>query len=284
MIVYLIWQLSLLTWLLVPVDHVIAANFSFNDNVAQRHKQPSFNVSEIIALNFFGAASSPTSIKQFNKQQISAPETSLQLKLRGLRKGQGAIPSSAIIENGRKIQDIYYLGETVPGNSKATIHEIYSQRLILKRGGKYETLTLFEVLQKKNNEKTPALASMPVEIIKAKRAAVIDKTRNKALTEKLTMIVDKFDTNPLSLSDMMVIKSVESDNTFQGYAIAPGKERVLFAHLGFKKGDVITAINDVKLDNPGKIMSLMSILSSAQELEVKIMRGNQPLIYRYKVR
>jgi len=287
-VAYISWSLASVVWLVLPVESVMADKLTTQILSMQENKPVDLNINNVVALNLFGISEAKTTNQRVIKEHIVAPETSLRLKLRGLRKGQGNIPSSAIIENSKNSQDIYYLGDEVPGSSKATIYKIYSQRLILKRGGKYETLTLFEILQQKNNNQTKDAKQVDNKSIDTsavkRRTPMIDKTRNKALTNKLTEIAEKVGNSPLSLSGTMIINPVENDNGFQGYRVAPGGDRLLFAHLGFKKGDVITSVNDVQLDSAGKIMSLMNVLSSAQELEIEIMRGSQPLAYRYKVR
>jgi len=287
MLAYLLWQLSIFIWLLVPVDPVNASSISNQQFQVSKTKLAKFDMKSVAAFNLFGYPKHDTNkLGLVEVKQIRAPETSLRFKLRGLRKGQGTIPSSAIIEDSRNVQDIYYLGDELPGSSKAIIYEIYSQRLILERNGKYETLTLFDVLQQKSIPARKQQENIqPTEVKEVEQIIpMIDKTRNEALTTKLSTIVDKLENSPLSLSGTMIINPVKDDNGFQGYSVAPGNDRLLFAHLGLKKGDIITSVNDVKLDSPGKIMSLMGILSSATDLEIEIMRGSQPLAYRYKVR
>lgn len=88
----------------------------------------------------------------------------------------------------------------------------------------------------------------------------------------------------MSLNGTMIIEPSENDGVFQGYRVAPGSDMVLFARLGLLKGDIITQVNDVELTSSGKIMSLMGELSSASELEIKVLRRGQPMAFRYSVK
>lgn len=280
----LLWQLAILVWLFFPHGELKSAEIETPKQM--NIKSASFDIRSVVALNLFGY---PQKVGRNSRQgqdekQISAPETSLNLKLRGLRKGQGNIKSSAIIEDSRGVQNIYYLGDNIQGQSQVSIYEIYSQRLILKRSGKYETLTLFDVLKKTSKSET---SEEKVKIITAPQKAnvpVIDKTRNGELTKSLAEISNKLQSNPLSLNGTMIIEPAEDDSGFLGYKVSPGRDRVLFARLGLVKGDVVTQVNDVELNSSGKIMSLMGALSSSDELNIQVMRRGQPLAFRYKVK
>jgi general secretion pathway protein C len=280
---YCAWQFSTLLWLFVPVQSD-AAIIRPNIQSMSQVKPSTINMNQIVALNLFGSVVQ-NNLQSVDKQKlITAPETSLNLKLRGLRKGQGKMKSSAIIENDQRVQNIYHLGDAIEGQNKVIIYEIYSQRLILQRAGKFETLTLFEVLQQKNNSAIEE-KKLEKEIEPAKaRVPVIDKTTSKKLTESLSTIVDTLKSSPMSLNGTMIIEPSENDGVFQGYRVAPGSDKVLFARLGLLKGDIITQVNDVELTSSGKIMSLMGELSSVSELEIKVLRRGQPLAFRYSVK
>jgi len=284
-IAYFIWQISILVWLMVPVQAETADRIHNVFAATSVEEQgDALNMKQVAALSLFGQPARTTETNIVKQKQITAPETSLNLKLRGLRKGQGTIKSSAIIENARGVQDIYYLGDIIDGHKQVKIYEIYAQRLILQRAGKFETLTLFEVLQQeKNSEVVANKLEKEIEPSKA-RVPVIDKTRNKKLTESLSAIADTLKSSPLSLNGTMIIEPSENDGVFQGYRVTPGRDKVLFARLGLVKGDIITQVNDVELTSSGKIMSLMGTLSSASELEIKVLRRGQNLAFRYKVK
>ena len=281
LLILLSWQLATLVWLFLPAESVIVSGDNYASSSNKRNKAPVLNIKHITALNLFGVSESFEKTEQQEKQQISAPETSLNLKLRGLRKGHGSIKSSAIIENKDGVQAIYYLGDEIQGYSQVEVYEIYSQHLILERAGKYETLTLFEVLQEEQSKERGVGQRVKPS---ATKRPLIDKTKNRDLTKRLSDIVGTLKANPLSLNGTMIIQPAEDKYGFQGYKVAPGKDKLLFTRLGFVKGDVITHINNIALDSAGKLVGLMETLSSAEELEVNVMRRGQSKAFRYRVK
>ncbi len=276
----LVWQLASSVWFFVsPEPPAQTHGMAFSPSAT--NKIHPLDIKHITALHLFGV---PTFLEQGTDQenrQIIAPETSLNLKLRGLRKGQGSIKSSAIIEDQQGVQALYYLGDEVHGHSEVKIYEIYSQHLILERAGKYETLTLFDVLQQKKSNQVEGehvLKSTGFDL------RVIDKTTNRDLTRRLAEVAATIKTSPLSLKGRMNIQPLTDKNGFQGYKVAPGNDKLLFSRLGFLKDDVITHINDIELDGPDKVIQLVGVLSSVEVLDIKVRRGRQPLLFKYSVK
>lgn len=67
------------------------------------------------------------------------PETNLRLVLRGVMAGeleQGR--NSALVEGPDKETDLYFVGETLPGNAR--LHKVHQRRIVIERNGALETL------------------------------------------------------------------------------------------------------------------------------------------------
>jgi general secretion pathway protein C len=79
-------------------------------------------------------------------QPIEAPDTRLRLELTGLFASSDPKQSLAIISEKNGKDESYRIGDTVPQN--ATLHEIYADRVILRRLGNLETLRLKEPAEK----------------------------------------------------------------------------------------------------------------------------------------
>ena len=284
----LAWQLAMLTWAFIPAPTIEEDLSSTDPENIVSLERTEINVSDLIALHPFGLTGNLSEKQIERKSEIDAPETSLNLKLRGLYMSSGSAPSSAIIEGNDKNQSIYYIGESISGNNQLIIEEIFSQYLIIKRGSRYEKLTLFDELQKQLAElfsQTPETEAVEnQDEMEDGSVSVIDQTQNIELTEKLRNIVNALETDPFSLAGTMEIQPLGSGDNFQGYKIAPGSDDILFENLGFVTGDVITGIDNTELDDVNKLMSLMGDLSSKSEVEIKVMRGSQSLAFRYKVR
>ena len=89
----------------------------------------SADIEQITAADLFGHASN---------QNTNLPETSLQLTLRAVFTASDPRAASAVIETSDGRAQIIKVGATV--GSDATLHEVYSNRIVLARSGALETL------------------------------------------------------------------------------------------------------------------------------------------------
>jgi len=71
---------------------------------------------------------------------VTAPDTRLNLKLRGTIAADDETIAHAIIVDGNSKANVYFIEDAIPGG--ASLHEVYPDRVILKRGGAFETLRL----------------------------------------------------------------------------------------------------------------------------------------------
>ena len=71
---------------------------------------------------------------------ITAPETRLNLKLNGIIASDGENTAGAIIEKSPGNQEYFALGDTI--SNGVTLKEVYTDRVILSRSGRLETLSL----------------------------------------------------------------------------------------------------------------------------------------------
>ena len=69
-----------------------------------------------------------------------APDTRLKLVLRGAFASDDRALSRAIIADPRGKEEHYSVGDALPGN--AELSEVHPDKVILKRGGRFETLRL----------------------------------------------------------------------------------------------------------------------------------------------
>ncbi len=90
--------------------------------------------------------------KQTPKKQeiIKAPETNLNLKLIGVLFNRQDKDGYAIISESGKSHKTFHKGDKLPGN--ATLYAVESNRVILERNGRHETLSL---LKPDSNTKGP---------------------------------------------------------------------------------------------------------------------------------
>jgi len=247
--------------------------------VKSTNNKPSskINVQKLTRYNLFGDTKSPVTVTSNN--EIDAPVTRLKLKLRGVYAATEVELAGAMIEANNK-QDVYRIGGKLPGAAGLKLHKILSDRVIMSRGGKYETLLIEDFSGASTSQ--PKSRTTTRNKIKEKMAPVdsdkkvIDRRQDKKLSSDLLKLRSKL-TDPQSLGELVAISPAMSGNEFQGFRLAPGKNRALFGRMGLRRNDVLTEINGINLSDPSSSFSLMEQISSAEEITMTIKRGGKDM-------
>lgn len=229
-------------------------------------KQKTVNVERLAAMHLFGEANAPI------QEQVEAEETNLNLKLLGTYLSDEKALNSAIIQANGNNEDVYFLNDKLNVRGQVTLHKVESLKVILKNGGKYETLTLIENL----NQKILSSAKKPKEK-KSGPERTIDKRRDARLSKELAEMKQKLYTNPQAFNDIANIQRVvDSSGQVSGFKVSPGKDPRLFTRLGLRRNDIVTSVNGQPLNEQG-YLGILSELNNAQSLEVTIERNGQPV-------
>jgi general secretion pathway protein C len=219
---------------------------------AQSRQSSGPDIAAITEAHLFGIPPSNAKAKP-----ISAPETHLDLTLDGILAWNVPDRSRALIRGSDNKEKLYAVGDKVPGGAK--ISDIYSNRVILRRGGGYETLRL----KRKGIKLAQTQNSTPGNMSAAIRQHDYGAIRNQIMQ------------NPDKITQIMRLQPVYNNGDLQGYRVYPGSKRKLFQSLGLKPGDIVTSVNGINLNNPGKELSLLGQLSQANQLNVTVKRhGN----------
>ncbi len=111
---------------------------SKNDNVEDfQHNLSDPNQKRLQTSDFdliFGHNDRP----EANSKSADIPKTRLNLILRGALAGLQQQPEGSAIIQGNNQEKLYLIGDTLPGG--ATLSEVYSDHVVLIRGGQPETL------------------------------------------------------------------------------------------------------------------------------------------------
>lgn len=233
-------------------------------------------------LNLFGRS------KQEIAEEKTSPEklTNLRFILKGIFSTNDPKQGAVQIQNDRQQESNFTVGESVFG--QATLDEIYPDRVILYRNGKYETLMMpgksltakyFSVAKQ---QKKPAI-NKP-EIIKTAiskqlqnkkpvttQALYTPQSANQTATKKQNK-TNEFQTISISgngeiLRDLFVFNTAWNKGNFIGFVIEARGEKglKLMDVLGVKNHDLITVINGLrfseKLDSPEQLEKLKTATS-----------------------
>lgn len=195
---------------------------------------------------------------------VDAPETKLKLVLRGVYSSEDQDKGHAIIADPRGKEEQYSIGDMLPGN--AELSEVHADKVILQRGGRYETLRLPTDNKPGNTvsrSNTAARRSVPA------RSASSPEQRLRTVRENLRK-------RPRDLYNLVrATPKKDGEGNTIGYELGPGSDSELFTQVGLQKGDVAIQINDIKLDNPANSARALKSAQSGDTVSVTVLRNGQ---------
>ena len=250
------YTLAQLTWLLVPADDdtsVIAVHQSIKIGSAQQSATQQ-KIQAIPDAHLFGDYQQ----KSLAPVKKDAPETKLNLVLKGVLAAQPMKNASAIIARGKNgKEDIYGIGDRV---SSALLKEIYADRVILERNGRFETLRLPKEFSNNTLIKSATTNSTRTGN-RSTPGAVLGNIRNKILK------------NPTSFGEYAIPVPYNENGKLKGYRLQPQGNTALFDQVGLNPNDVVIAINNVKLNDPAKGLKALRELQKAKQVDITVLRN-----------
>ncbi len=190
---------------------------------------------------------------------LTAPETQLKLTLSGVLSADDKLTARAIIAGPDGDEKPYAIGDTLPGN--ATLHQILVDRVILKSGGRYETLRLPE----DSNGTGPGMigaANVPGPVIMPGNSGInLQQYRQQILN------------NPAKLFDLVQVVPIQQNGVFQGFRLGPGRDPRMLLRFGLRPGDMVTQVNGIMLDDPSKGAQALQSIATASSVNLTIKRG-----------
>jgi general secretion pathway protein C len=179
----------------------------------------------------------------------NAPQTSIPLVLTGTIAGDDPQNGLAILGQTAQTAKVYAVGDSVPGGAK--LHSVYSDRVVIDRGGELESLALPRTV---SGSAPPPTAALP---------------DNPSLERMRRMITEQ----PGLITDIMRPQPVMEHGHMNGFRIYPGRNRQAFMRLGLRPGDQVTAINGTPLDDRDRGEQILHTLASSSEARVTVIRG-----------
>lgn len=196
-----------------------------------------------------------------------AKETRLNLRLQGVANSAEPRYGRAIIEyQGR--QEQYGIDDKLPVPGRVTLAKVLPDRVVLNNSGKYELLLLFN-----EDESSGPLVAAPAA--RPESAARQQVKRNTQVADLAESYRERLYSDPQSLAEVVKISAVRVDGSLQGYRVSAGRDKEQFEALGFQANDVVTAVNGIELNDPGKAMELYRVMRSATEASFSIRRGEE---------
>ncbi len=251
LVILIAWYAARIFWLLFPGTAApIWAPPARTETASERGAQ-GIDVAAIIATHLFGedTGEAPPPV-----ETQDAPETRLNLELRGAIAAQDRRMAHAIIADGAGREQVYFLDDPVPGG--ATLHRVQIDRVILNRGGALETLKL------------------PREFA----ATAPPQQTQQVTTSRRQTVQQVVSDNVATFTEIIRPQPYMPNGQLKGYRIYPGRNRQQFAALGLRPGDLVTEINGMTLDNPAQGMEIFRSLGDTTQVTVTLERSGQPQV------
>jgi general secretion pathway protein C len=218
------------------------------------------NVEQIAAANLFGLRQAGVT-----GAPLDAPETALNLTLKGILAYGSESSSRALIADGSGREKPYAVGDDLPGG--AVLKTIHADRVILERSGRLETLRL----ERNKTGGATSPSSAHAATVPAPGAASADASEATTLAELRSELLKE----PGKASRYVRLQPVYADGKLQGYRLYPGANRGLFQSAGLRAGEMVTSVNGVQLDDAAKALQLLGDLREVSELTLTLERGGE---------
>lgn len=266
--------------------------------------------SSLNQLNLFGASKQDLTRKQTTPAKI----TKLRLTLKGIFATSDPKQGAVQIQNDRQQESNFTVGESIFG--KATLEEIYSDRIILYRNGQYETLMLpgkslnakyFSVAKQTTRKTTKQASNQPAtsqSIIskqtistqaiftpQSEKQQLPEHTATNKITNNNTnkqKIADDYRTIAISgsgeiLRDLFIFNTAWKQGNFIGFIIKARNDKGLkMMHvLGIKNHDLITVVNGLRFSEKLESPEQLEKLKTATSIDVIFERDGKEIPFHF---
>ncbi|MCF6226551.1 MAG: PDZ domain-containing protein [Xanthomonadales bacterium] len=250
------WMLIRLLWLgLMPADPILkpAAVAQAPSTVQRAAYVP------LSGRHLFGVFEE----KQLVSHYVDAPETSLNLLLRGIVSGETDQDGFAIIRNSKGKEAVYRVGRDLPGGGE--VRGIFYDRVVLFRDGQYETLRL-------RLDQQLAATDAPFSVEPSSANTITASSIKTPLgASSVPSARSKYALNVSAMASSYGLVKVPSG----GYRISLGRNASQLVKLGLRNGDIILSANGVKLDDEQAVESLIGQVMQGEGLSLEVLRHGQ---------
>lgn len=246
--------LAKLTWMVVwdsqPVTMAASAGANGSGSAGTAAGAP------LATYEFFGVARESGQVADVVRR--SAPETALRLKLEGVMVAQQPEESGAIVAGGDGMTEFYKVGDTLPGNAR--LAEVEPRRILIRRNGRYETLTFEEPVS------GDLITDAPPEGIASSPEDFMDDARSQIESEGVAAL-SRYGLSP----------------TEDGIGYRYDGSNAMLTAANLRPGDVITSINGQTLGDFEQDKELLENWRSESSLEIEIERGGSRMTVSFAI-
>jgi general secretion pathway protein C len=243
---------------------------------------------KIVERNIFGATEKvEESPVEEVKPVETLEETSLQLSLHGTIAGDTASARAIILDQRKRSQDIYRVGDSV---QEAEIKQILRGKVILRHGGKDEILTMVEGEDKPQAPGPGPAVDSRRRPVRQARGSVRTAPAEPASVdvEEVTIPVEKdvLQNSLDNLNDLMTqvrVRPYFRRGKPEGLIVSQIQSGSVFAKLGLMSGDIIANVNGQPMSSPEAAFQFYNSLKSGENVNIEITRRGQKKVFTYDI-
>ncbi len=258
-----------LAWLLIEPQGSVARSHPIPRTApsAVNSSLPTFttDVTVLVQQTRFGTGNSAIAIIP------SAPETSLNLRLKGLRatSDAGSDPNTqamAVILTPDNQSKIYNIGDTIIDG--VTLEQVFPDRALINRRGERETLMM-----------DSSLGSLSVLSLPEEEGMVEGAPRQTPVSTASSSNVPVVSQ---ALASSLKFNTVVEGGNLMGYSLDTSADPVAFGQLGFQTGDLITGLNGDKIGDV-EIQDILNSFSRSGDISLTVERGGSPRTISFRL-
>ncbi len=212
---------------------------------------------------------------------FDAPETSLDLLLRGTLASDDPKQGMAIVVDSEG-DGFYNVGDELPG--AASLHEVYTDRVVLVHQGRFETLRLRDeenpaprsrLARNSRRSGSRGAARGAGQAMPGIRTSAVPAGNGQQVDWRNVQTTLRIDPAELA-RQVRVLPHMENGKPV-GVRLQVGRDSAVFSKLGLRNTDIITEVNGVPLDNPARSFELINQLKSQSNFAVRLKRDGREM-------
>jgi len=250
----------------------------------------------IVERNIFGATekAQPPPVEEEKVEPVEAlQETTLSLSLLGTIAGDTESARAIILDQRKRSQDLYRVGDSVQG---AEIRQILRGKVVLRHGGKDEVLSMVEGDVKtpattKTNKKKSGYSRNRGRRTRSARpepggAAAEQPQEVSTEIEEVTIPIeqDVLNSSMNNLNELMTqvrVRPYFRQGKPEGLIVSQIQADSIFNTLGLMNGDIIASVNGRPMSSPEEAFQLYNSLKSGSQVSIEITRRGQKKMLTY---
>lgn len=271
-VIWLVHSAARLIWLLLPEPNlpqppVVAQTVESEVATAVSY---SVDLAALQEIQLFGVASAEIEVPtEPTEPEVSenVRTTNLNLDLVGVMASSSESESFAAIAQGSN-QELYQIGDVLPGGNNVKLSKIFSDRVIINNGGEFEALWLYS--------DEDFVGGRPTTYNNASRPTVSRSQREDDGEQEAQAVTRSIAASEVeSISDVVRFSVHREGGQMVGFRIRPGRDAELFNRLGLQANDVVTTVNGIPIDSAQAIRDNYQQLKSATTADLEIKRGEE---------